>query len=575
MADEKEVIAELVLKQLKHPALKKEDILKVIEIPPSPELGDYAFPCFILAKEMKKSPAGIATELAAKIGKKLSVGIEKIGAAGPYLNFFLDKKILVESAVSRILKEKEKFGKAKEAKKGKVMVEFCHANTHKAFHIGHTRNISLGESISRILESRGIKVIRANYQGDIGMHVAKTLWGMLNLKKLGLQEPENEKGRWLGIVYAKASQAAKDEKTAEEINKINQQLYSGDKKLNDLWKKTRKWSIDYFEKVIYPDFYAKFDRFYFESEVEQEGVKIAKKLLEDKIAKLSEGAIIMDFEKQGLGVFILLKSDGTPLYSTKDLELAELQDKEYAPGRILHIVASEQNLYFSQLIKTVQSYNKKLADKEEHISYELVILPTGKMASREGNVILYDDTLEEIKRLVKAEITGRDKGINSTELEKRAKKISLGAIKYSMLKQSPNKTIVFNEEEITRFEGDTGPYLQYSYARASSILKKAKISESSIKSIKISSLEFHEIELAKKLYQFPDVAEGACRQLNPSSIANYAFELAKLFNEFYHSCPVIHSDKETQKQRLALVQSFRIVMKNALWLLGMDAIEEM
>ena len=576
MEEIKEAIAELILNQLKHTALKKDDILNIIEIPPSPELGDYAFPCFILAKEMKKSPVDIATGLATEIKPgKAHKDISGIKAAGPYLNFFLDKKIMVEQAINKILKEKEKFGKAKEAKKGKVMVEFCHANTHKAFHIGHTRNISLGESISRILESRGFKVIRANYQGDIGMHVAKTLWGMLNLKKLGLKEPENEKGKWLGIVYAKASQAAKNEKTAEEINKINQELYSGDKKLSDLWKKTRKWSIDYFEKVIYPDFDAKFDRFYFESEVEKEGVKIAKKLLGDKIAKLSEGAIIMDFEKQGLGVFILLKSDGTPLYSTKDLELAELQDKEYKPDRILHIVASEQNLYFSQLIKTIHSYNGKLAEKEEHISYELVILPTGKMASREGNVILYDDTLEEIKGLVKAEITKRDKGINSTELEKRAKKISLGAIKYSMLKQSPNKTIVFNEEEITRFEGDTGPYLQYSYARASSILKKAKISEISIKSIKISSLELHEIELARKLYQLPNVIEGACRQLNPSSIANYSFELARLFSEFYHACPVIHSSKEVQNQRLALVQSFRIVMKNALWLLGIDAIEEM
>ncbi|MBI2046532.1 arginine--tRNA ligase, partial [Candidatus Pacearchaeota archaeon] len=192
-----------------------------------------------------------------------------------------------------------------------------------------------------------------------------------------------------------------------------------------------------------------------------------------------------------------------------------------------------------------------------------------------GKVILYDDTLKEIMELVKAEIKRRDKNANGSELEKRAKKIAIGAIKYSMLKQSPNKSIIFNEEDVTQFEGDTGPYLQYSYARASSILKKAKTDESRIKSIKVKSLEFHEIELVKKLEKFSDVISNAYRQLNPSSIANYAFQIAQIFNEFYHTCPVVNSEKETQKQRLAIVQAFRIVMKNALWLLGIEAIEEM
>lgn len=539
----------------------------LIEIPPSSELGDFAFPCFILAKEFKKSPNMIAEELAKKISSK---DFEKIEAKGGYLNFFVKRGNFAEETIKKVLKEKGKYGSRKE--KGKIMVEFCHANTHKAFHIGHTRNISLGESVSRILEFSGLKVVRTNYQGDIGMHVAKTLWGLLNLKKLKLKEPSTDKGKWLGIVYAKASAMAKDEKINAEINTINQKLYAGDKKLVALWKKTRQWSIDYFKKTIYPDFQVKFDRFYFESEVEKKGISIVRELEIKGIAKVSQDAIIMDFEDEGMGVYILLKSDGTPLYSTKDLALAELQNKEYNPDKILHIVASEQNLYFRQLIKTLGFYDKKLADKEEHMSYELVILPSGKMASREGNVVLYDDTLAELISLVEVEIKKRDPKISKKELGVRAKKIALCAVKYAMLSQDIKRTIVFNEEEITRFEGDTGPYLQYSYARASSILRKAK---QKLNNFKISKMEKPELELVKKLSDFPEIVKKAGEKYNPSTVAHYSYELAQLFNEFYHACPVIDADKDVKNFRLALVESFRIVLKNALSLLGIETLEEM
>ncbi|MCX6711771.1 MAG: arginine--tRNA ligase [Candidatus Woesearchaeota archaeon] len=537
--------------------LETKDI--VLEVPPA-NFGDYAFPCFKLQNPNEK-----AKELSNKIKANF---LEKVEARGPYLNFFINKKYLAENTIKQILKEKENYGKGKE--KGNIMVEFCHANTHKAFHVGHTRNICLGESLCRIIEKLGYKVIRVNYQGDIGMHVAKTIWGILNLKKLGLKEPKDNKGKWLGIVYAKASAAAVDEKIAQEINEINQKLYAGDKKLLDLWKKTRKWSIDYFEKIIYPDFKVKFNRFYFESQVEKKGIEIVKDLIKKKIAIINEGAAIINLEKYGLGVFLLLKSDGTPLYSTKDFALAELQDKGYKPNKILHVVGSEQNMYFKQLIKTIEIYNPKLAKKEEHLSYGLVILPTGKMASREGKVILYDETLATIIDLVKIEIKKRNNKISGKELDDRAKKIALGAIKYVMLAQDVNKNIIFNEQDITRFEGDTGPYLQYSYARASSILKKSK---RKIANIKILNLEDKEIKLLKKLGEFSDVVRNSYNNYSPNVIANYTFKLAQIFNEFYQHCKVIGSDEE--QQRLAIVQSFKVVMKNSLNLLGIDVIEEM
>ena len=542
-------------------ALKKEIKEEIsLEIPPDSSLGDYALPCFSLAKTFRKNPNEVALELSKKIKDKYFT----VEAKGPYLNFFVDKKLFSENVLKETLKEK------KEKTKGKqILVEYCHANTHKAFHVGHTRNICLGESICRILEKNGNKVIRTNYQGDIGMHVAKTVYGLLNLNKINLKEPKENKGKWLGLVYAAASNLAKDENIAEEINKINQKLYAGDKKLEKIWKESRKWSIDYFEKTVYPDFNVKFNRFYFESEVEKDGIKIAKKLLKEEYAKLSEGAIIVDLEKEELGIYLILKKDGNALYSTKDLALAELQEKEYKPDLILHIVGSEQSLYFKQLFKTIELFNKKLAEKEKHLSYELVILPTGKMSSREGKVILYDDTLNEMIGYAKNEIKEKWAKIDEKELNKRAKKISMAAIKYSMLSQDMKKTIVFDQEKSLSFEGDTGPYLLYSYVRANSILKKSKIK------IKISVKEITDKEflLIKKISYFNETLVKAAEHANPSLIANYLFDLAQLFNEFYHSSQVINSERE--EFLLGLVMSFKKILSKGLYLLGIETIEEM
>jgi len=378
----KEIIKELLVEETKlHPS----EVEKLLQTPPDLTLGDYAFPCFQFCDPkqddelwqnvekdffIKKNPTDIARHFTDKLNdKKLPKEIEKVEAKGPYVNFFVNKKILAQT----VLKINNNYGRGNA--KQKILVEYCHANTHKAFHIGHTRNIALGESVCRILQRQGNTVVRTNYQGDVGMHVAKTLWGMQHLKELGLTIPKENKGNWLGIVYAKAAQAAKDESTAKEINLINQKLYAGDKVLKKIWEETRQWSIDYFHEIVYPDFQVTFDKFYFESEVEKEGVEIAKELLQKGIAKKSKGAIIMDLKKYNLDIFLILKSDETPLYATKDLYLAEVQNKE-KPDKILHIVGSEQTFYFKQLIKTLELTKPKIGQKEQHLSYELVNLPT-------------------------------------------------------------------------------------------------------------------------------------------------------------------------------------------------------
>ncbi|HLD37403.1 MAG TPA: arginine--tRNA ligase [Candidatus Nanoarchaeia archaeon] len=563
MEEIKEVIAELILNQLKHTALKKENILNVIEIPPSPELGDYAFPCFILAKEMKKSPVDIATGLATEIKPgKAHKDISGIKAAGPYLNFFLDKKIMVESAVNKILKEKEKFGCCNE--KGRILIEHTSVNPNASPHVGRARNSIIGDSIKRILEFSGFETEVHYYVNDVSKQIA-----MMSLNCTGREKFSELLKKYQEI----ADKVSKSPELEKKVFAVLNKFESGDKATIAKIRRIVSIAIAGQKKILL-DFGIKFDRFDYESSYLKGSYEILKRL--EKTGRLftdDDGRKVLNQEGTGVErgmkspVLVLTRNDGTGLYPLRDL--AYTIDKLDKSEKNIIVLGEDHKLYFQQVSAALKllGYGSPQA-----VHYSFVLIQDAgkakKMSTRKGDIVLLEDFMKEAEE--KAE-----KEIKSRKTKGDAKKIGYGAVKYALLKNSADKNIIFNWQDALSFEGDTGPYLQYSYARASSILKKAKISESRIKSIKISSLESHEIELARKLNQFPAVIEGACRQLNPSSIANYSFELAKLFNEFYHACPVIHSSKEVQNQRLALVQSFRIVMKNALWLLGMDAIEEM
>jgi arginyl-tRNA synthetase len=544
--------------------IDKKQIDLLVEVPKDSKLGDFAFPCFSLSREMKKNPIEIAKELVNKI--KTGKEFEKIIAQGPYVNFFLNKNLLADDVLSNIIKQKDKYGSSK-SNKDKVMIEFSQANTHKAFHVGHIRGTSFGESLCRIFEFLGNKVIRANYQGDTGMHVAKWIWCY---KKYHSKEKLKEDESWVASIYVDAIKKLEDDEALqEEVNEINQKLESGkDKELMKLWKETRDLCLRALEKV-YKELNTKFDRYYFEREVEIPGKEIAQNLAKEGIAKVSDGATIMDLNDIGLSVWVLLRKDGTVLYSSKDLALAMLKFKEYKLDKSINIVADEQNLHFKQLFKTLELMKFKDVKKCQHIPYALVRLPEGKMSSRTGNNILYSDFLDEMKDYAKSEIEKREK-VPEKELEERALKISVAAIKYAMLKQHSNSVIVFNKEEALNFEGNTGSYLLYSYARAKSILNKAKYKKSSYK---VASINEKEKALINQLNNFPKIVQHSYEQLSPNLIANYAFELSQSFNEFYHSSQVIGSKEE--QFRLALVSCFSQVLKNALFLLGIDVIEKM
>jgi len=545
-------------------SLSEKELESLLEIPPSPALGDFAFPCFVLSKKLKKNPNEIAQSLAEKIPKK---GFEKVEAKGPYLNFFVDKNTLAEKTLSEILKKKEKYGSLDTGKGKTVMIEFSQPNTHKAFHIGHVRGTSLGESLSRILEYSGTKVIRANYMGDTGMHIAKWIWCY---EKYHSNEKLKDDESWIADIYVDSIKKLKEHpEFQEEANEINRKLEDkSDKKLKKLWEKTRKLSLDAFER-IYKEFDTKFDKYFFESEVEIEGKKISKELVRKKIAKISEGATIVDLKKYNLGVWVLLRSDETALYSAKDLALAKRKFEEFKLDKSIYIVGNAQRLHFYQLFKTLELMKFGNQDKFRYIPVMEVRFPWGKMSSRTGDNILYSNFKGELMKEVKKQLEKKEK-LSEQNLEKRALAITISALKYSMLKQDVSKNFIFNKDEAMKFEGNTGPYLLYTYARAKSILRKAKSKKFKLE---IPKLDETEKKLISQLSSFPEIVNKVQESFAPNLIANYAYVLAQSFNEFYHSHQVIGSENENFL--LALVETSSQVLKNALNLLGIEVLEKM
>ena len=554
--------------------LKKEVKSQIeLETPPDYKLGDYAFPCFGLAKELKKSPMEIAKELALKI--KPNKYIKEIKSTGPYVNFFVNKNILADLILNNIHNNKDGYGKGQK-KKEKVMIEFSQPNTHKGFHIGHLRNAALGDSLVRVMRFNGYNVVSANYIGDIGAHIAKCLWYYLKFHKS--KEPKTNKGEWLGSIYTEASKiVAENEEYKKEIQEIQRKLEDGDKELTELWNKTKEWSMHDFYN-IYKELGINFDVFFFESQVEKPGKKIVLDMLKKGIVEKSDGAVIINLEKYGLKVFLLLKSDGTSLYSTKDLALAKKKFDDYKIDKSIYVIGSEQRFYLKQLFKTFEVIGFKQAKKCYHLSYELVMLKEGKMSSRLGNIVLYSDLSKKIFEKTSKEVEKRHNQWPEKDKEKATEQVALAAMKFSMLNQDNNKTIVFDINKSLDFEGETGPYIQYAHARICSILRKfgKKIDTSFIDKTDLSLLkEKQETELIKLLGKFPDVVENAAASYKPSLIARYLLDLSQAFNEFYHIHQILKEKEELRNARILLINCIKQVLKNGLNLLGIEAPERM
>jgi len=531
--------------------------------PPDPKMGDMS--CTIAFK-MKGNPKENAEKIAEKI--KPAGIIKKVRTIGPYINFFLDMNKYSEGIIKEVLRKKDRFGSSCESRK--FLIDTFQPNTHKVFHIGHLRMAVFGESIRRILEFNGNKTTALSYMGDTGAHISKWLWYYANFYKGKL--PKENFSRWAGEIYAKATQKLmENDDYKNEIEKIQVKLESGDKKLNELWKKTRELCLNDFWRIK-KELDVHLDGNIYESEVEKNGKKIVMDLLKKGTAKESDGAVIMDLKPYNLGVFILLKSSGASLYATKDLGLADLKAKKYDYDVSLHIVASEQDFYFQQLFKTLELIKHKSAGKNVHVSFGLVMLEEGKMSSRLGNIVIYDDLKEKMMETAVKEIKKRNKNISDKKAKDTAEKIVFSAMKFGMLKVESNKRIVFNMEKMLDFEGETGPYLQYSAVRAKKILAKAKpfkVPE------KLEISDETESNLVKKINELPAVVSEAGKKYKPNLIANYTFELAKSFNEFYVKCPVIKAEKKYKATRISLVKAFLTAITNCLYLLGIEVPEQM
>ncbi|MFH1365218.1 MAG: arginine--tRNA ligase [archaeon] len=565
----KPVIVELLKKALKKNKIdfKEQEIIKFIEIPPSPEMGDYSFPCFTFAAKLRMDPAEMALELRKYIQDYSEEDFEEIQTEGAYINFFLNKKNLAKKAVEEILSNKDDFGKSDLGKGKKTMVEFLSPNINKPLHFGHLRNMAIGESISRISEFNGEKVIRSNLNNDRGIHICKSmaaykLYG--ENKKPGKEKPDH----FVGDFYVMFNKKSKGNEELElESHRLLQKWEQGDKKTIDLWKKMNKWVFEGHKKTI-ETFEISFDKQYYESEIYEKGKEIVLNGVKNKIfEKKEDGSVSVNLGEK-LGEKILLRLDGTSVYITQDIYLAKLKFDEFKLDKSICVVGNEQEYHFQVLfdvLKKIGFENKGL----KHLSHGMVNLPEGKMKSREGTSVDADDLIEKVQTLVKKELSSREK-ISKKELEARSLKIALSAIKHMLLKVDSKKNMLFNPKESINFEGDTGPYLLYSYARANSILKKAK---SKKKKSADCELIMEEAELAKKLSHFPEIVSRAYEILNPSLIAAYSCQLAQLFNEFYQNCPVVGSENE--EFRFLLVKAFMQVMKNATYLLGIEVIDRM
>ena len=573
MADFKKLIAG-ALEQALDGKLKKEEISALLEVPPTPGMGDYAFLCFKLTGLLKEKPNKIAFELAEKIF--LPNGIVGMNPNGPYLNFFAAKDLVAQDTINEIIKKGNKFGKHDFGKGQKIMVEYSGPNSNKPLHLGHLRNNCVGMAISNIFATTGMKVIKTNIVNDRGIHICKS---MLAYKLFGNgATPESTKEKpdhFVGDYYIMFNQLVKKQPELEQqAYEMLQKWEKGDKETKKLWKQMTEWAVQGF-KETYEEFGSKFDEWFFESQYYNKAKSILKLGEEKGLFKRNEdGALVAELEPE-LPNKTVLRADGTSIYITNDLALTEHKFKHFKLNESVWVVGNEQDLYFRQLFKIFQLLGFKWANNCQHLSHGMVTLPSGKLKSREGKVIDADDIIKELEDLAAEEIKKRDAKIDKKELAARSKAIGLAAIKFHMLKVAVQKDIMFNPKESISFEGETGPYIQYAYARAKSILAKAG-------KIKIKKIGFERLigpeeqKLLKLLANYPEAVKKSLEQLSPHIICQSLIEIAEAFNTFYHKHKVLKAGtEEIKNERIALVQATAQVLKNGLELLDIEAIEKM
>ena len=567
-----------------------------IGVPPRSELGDAAFPMFPYAKAARKAPAQIASDMKAALEGKSHPAGEML-TAGPYLNIRFDIPSLADRMLGEVEAQGDDYGRTTDRKGRRIMLEFSCPNTNKPLHLGHMRNDSLGESVAELLKATGAEVMKVNLINNRGVHICKS---MLAYKLFGNGEtPEStgEKGdHFVGRYYVRFAQWEKEAEEAKandpsivsdpafidpdaEAQRMLREWEAGDPDVRALWEKMNRWTLDGLSES-YRNMGISFDRLYYESDTYKLGRSEVMKGLEMGVfQKEEDGSVQVDLAPIGLDKKVLLRRDGTTLYMTQDLGTAVKRHEDWPFDSLIYVVASEQNYHFRVLFYVLRLLGYEWADELHHLSYGMVNLPEGKMKSREGTVVDADDLLEELSSLAKKEIEdkGREEAVG--DVDETARRIALGALNYYLLSVQPQHDMVFNPKESISFNGSTGPYLQYTCARISSILRRFAENEDGYRDVQPDGTLLtidDEKDLLKAIESFPDTVRKAADGYDPSVIASFLYDAAKTFSHYYHDNQILKAETpELVVTRIRLISALRTVMRNGFRLIGVPYLESM
>lgn len=562
----------LIAEKLNVDKIEGSEVYSLIVTPPDTSLGDYAIPCFKFAKTMRKSPAIIAEELAANF--KTDEVITKVIAVNGYLNFTVNRAAFTKSVVGEILLKGEEYG-ASDIGAGKtVCIDYSSINIAKPFHIGHLSTTVIGGALYRIYNFLGYKAVGINHLGDYGTQFGKLIYAY---KTWGNKEAV-EKGRIKELMrlYVKFHEEAEKDKTldglAREYFKLIEQ---GDKECVELFKWFKELTLKDVEKV-YKELNIKFDSYAGESFYNDKMEPVIKELEEKGLLKESQGAKIVDLEPYGMPPCLILRSDGASLYATRDLAAAIYRKDAYDFYKCLYVVAYQQNLHFKQLFKVLELMGKPWAKDMVHVAFGMVSLEEGTMSTRKGNVVFLEDVIAKCNEKAYSIINAKNPDLENKE--EVAKAVGTGAVIFGALINSRIKDIVFSYDKALNFDGETGPYCQYTYARAASVLSKAGLADAGADKFNFDEAELSPVEydLVNILSNFPDTVKAAAEKYEPSLVTRYAVDLSSAFNKFYFDCKILGAESDNIRNfRLALTKATKTTLKNALSLLGIKTPEKM
>lgn len=573
MIDFKKEIAEIIAKNLD--GLTEDEIKSMIEIPQDQSMGDYAFPCFRLAKTMRKAPNLIAAELAEKLqGEKIFSEVSPVNA---YVNMFVSREEMMKSTVSEVLEEKENFGRSDIGGNKKVIVEFSSPNIAKPFHIGHIRSTVIGNSLSKIYDALGYDVFKINHLGDYGTQFGKMIcayrrWG-------NREDVINSPIKTLLGYYTKFHVEVEEHPELEdEARAIFTKLEQGSKEEVELWQWFREESLKEFQRV-YDMLGIEFDSYNGESFYSDKMPRFEKELSDKGLLQESKGAQVVDLEEYKLGTALIKKSDGSSLYITRDIAAAVYRKENYDFYKNIYVVATQQNLHFQQLFKILELMGYDWANQCVHVPFGMVRLEEGTMSTRHGRVVFLEDVLngaiEKTREIIE------EKNPNIENLEEITSQVGIGAVVFNELSNNRIKDYTFKWDQILNFDGETGPYVQYTHARCASLLRKAgedivaKAQDPKNVDFALLSKSDSAYELTKLIYAFPGVVEQAGEKYEPSIITRHIIDIAQCFNKFYHDEHIIVDDEVEKISKIALVIATKRVIATGIGLLGMKAPERM